>query len=174
MPRIAYRAIRSRRKFMKSDEVIQGLRDAMKHEIEPHMIKEHEKIVADWDHKVRFAARKYVQPDHVRMTVHATGQNKQIWRWVNEGTAGKGEGRTYTIEPKNAPALVFAIGYIPHTSPGGGYGGAGTATGPVVGAQKVEHPGIKPRLFHKHIMRKNESWYSRTMENAWRRIIRAL
>jgi hypothetical protein len=174
MPRVAYRAIRSRRRFMKHAEAIQGLADAMEREIKPHLIEEHNKVVANWNHKPTFQARKYIQPDSLRVTVHATGHNKQIWNWVNEGTAGKGEGRTYTIPAKRAPMLAFQLGYVPKTSPGGGYGGAGVATGPWVRAHSVQHPGIKPREFPIHIAEKNRSWYSRTMENIWRRVIRSL
>ncbi len=159
---------------MKHDEVVQGLADAMEREVKPHLVREHEEVVSNWNNKPAFEARKYVGPEALRITVHATGHNKQIWNWVNEGTGGKGVGRTYTITAKRAPMLAFQLGYVPKTAPGGGYGGAGAATGPWVRARSVQHPGIKPREFPKHIARKNEAWYSRTMENAWRRVLRSL
>lgn len=171
MPTIAFRAVRSRKRFFNAatgDRIKELLGQRMEEEVKPHLIDQFEEIVADWDHKVQFKGRKYIGPDSVRVAVFPTGKNKKIYEWVTKGT------KPHIIEPKNAPMLVFQLGYIPHTSPGGGYGGAGRATGPTVGAMHVDHPGTKAREFEKHIRRKNENWYSRKMEVIWKWAIRRL
>lgn len=138
-------------------------------EVKPHFISEFDAVVADWNHKPAFAARKYISGDSIEVAVYAQGEHSNIWNWVNRGTRGP-----YPITPRHAPLLVFQTGYIPRTSPGGGYGGAGRATGPTVRAKEVMHPGIAARKFHEHIARKNKVWFSRTMENIWRWAIRRL
>lgn len=171
MPRVAFRAVRSRKRYFSAqfaDEVKGLMGSRMDAEVKPHFIKQFEGIVADWEHKVAFAARKYIEADGIRLTVHPTGANKQIWQWVTGGT------KPHIIRAKNAPMLAFQLGYVPHTSPGGGYGGAGRATGPWAFAKEVHHPGTEPREFEKHIARKNEGWYSRKMEAIWKWTIRRL
>jgi len=177
MPRVAFRAVRGRNRYF-TDDMAERVKDLlgqrMNAEVKPYFIKQFEQVVADWDHKPKFKARKYINPDAIRVTVHPTGKNAQIWKWVTEGTAGKGKGPTYPIEPKNAPFLAFQLGYKPHTQPGGQYGGSGTASGPWVFAQHVDHPGIRPREFEKHIAEDNEQWFNRKMEAIWKWTIRRL
>lgn len=177
MPRIAFRAVRGRKRYFTAstaDRLKDLLGERMDQEVKPHFLAEFDAIVADWNHKVTFAARKYIDSNSTRLAVFPTGANKHIYEWVTKGTAGKGKGPTYPIEPKNAPALAFQLGYVPHTSPGGGYGGAGVATGEVVFAQHVDHPGITPREFEKHVATKNEGWFSKKMEAIWKWAIRRL
>jgi len=40
--------------------------------------------------------------------------------------------------------------------------------------KQVQHPGIKPREFEKHIARRNDAWFSRKMEAIWKWAIRRL
>lgn len=165
MPRVAFRAVRSRSRFLDIKEVRQYMEDFLEGDVKPHLIKAHERIVADWDHKPDFKGRKYVDADSLRITVHPDGPNKDIWKWVTGGT------RPHVIEAKNAPFLVFATGYIPHTKPGGIYGGPGRAYGDIRRKERVDHPGTKPRRFEKHIASWFDSWFKRMGERAWRRAI---
>lgn len=166
MPRVAFRSVRSRSRFVHIKRVREKMERHLEKKIKPRLIREHEKIVADWDHKPTFKGRKYLDEDSVRITVHPDGPHKDIWYWVTGGT------RPHVIRARNAPFLVFATGYIPHTSPGGGYGGPGEAKGDVVSKKQVDHPGIKARKFEEHIARKFNSWFKRSVENAWRRATR--
>jgi len=146
------------------------MKDWMEREAKPHFLKAFRRVVANWDHKPDFKARKYFRPDYIAITVHPTGSNAQIWRWVSGGTKGP-----YKI-PKAGPGyLAFQLGYKPKTKPKGKIGGPGVATGPWVrGVMQVEHPGIKAREFEKVIADDEKDWFSRNAENAWRRTLRAV
>ena len=178
MPRVAYRAVRSRRKFSKAPEIERGMRAEMERVVKPHFIDAFDEIVADWDHKVDFAARSYFSADEIKLTVHPTGPNKKIWIFVSGGT------KPHKIRAKNVPRLAFMWGgpgsYRPKTQPGAGFSGPSfRGAGQVIGGvmhrpMEVQHPGSEPRNFEKWVMDSNRKWFSRTMENAWRRILRAV
>ena len=172
MPQIAYRAIRGRRKFSQSRQVIQELERTLDNVVKPHFIKQFEMRVANWEHKVTFEARKFITPNSISINVYPTGPNKDIWKYNTLGT------RPHTIRAKHAPALSFMGGgaiYVSKTAPGGKYGGPGIVYGgyPVY-AKKVNHPGTEAREWESVIAKQNKQWYSQTMENAWRRAIRSL
>jgi len=170
MPQIAYRVIRSRRKFIEAPKVIKGLAAGIDAEVKPHYVKRFKEVVADWDHKPEFKSRKFIKTNSISLNIFPAGPNKDIWKWVSGGTKGP-----YLI-PKAGPGfLAFQLGYQPRTKPKGQYGGPGKATGPWVrGVMQVEHPGIKAREFEEVIAKEEKPWFSRTMENLWRRVIRAL
>ena len=170
MPKVAYRAKRSRRKFNKSKEIQAEMAAFMDATVKPHFIKAFERVVCNWEHKPEFKARKYVRANSIAVYVFPAGQYKKIWKYVSAGTKGP-----YKI-PKTGPGyLAFQIGYKPKTKPPGKFGGPGVATGPWIrGVMQVEHPGIKAREFEKTIADDERDWYSREMENAWRRTLRAV
>jgi hypothetical protein len=41
-------------------------------------------------------------------------------------------------------------------------------------AKQVQHPGTKPRKFEEFIRKREAAWFTRQMENAWKRAIRAM
>lgn len=178
MPKVAYRAKRSRRKFNKSKEIKALLADFMDAEVKPHFVEQFEEIVADWKHKPDFKARKYIRADSIQIAVYPAGEHKLIWKYVSRGT------RRHKIRAKNAPFLVFPWGgkgsYRPKTRPSSGIAGPSfRGLGKVVGGKtvrfkEVDHPGNKPRKFEEWIADREKDWYSREMENAWRRILRAV
>ena len=109
---------------------------------EQPVLKEFEKVVANWEHKPRFIAKRVGYTIEVR----PTGPNAKIYRYVDEGT------RPHTIRPRNAPALSFVWGgpgsYVPKTKPIGQFGGPGIVRGGErVYAQEVHHPGTEARDF---------------------------
>jgi len=177
MPTIAFRTIRTRRAFVNAPKVKAVLERALDGEVKPHFIKEFEKFVVNWEHKPEFAARKFITADSIKVTVYPTGQNKQIYTWVSGGTKGP-----YDITPKNGPFLWFVSrggrgvkSYIAKTGPGASwYGGPGISVGNLRRVKAVSHPGIKPRAFEARIRKEQAPWFSRTMENAWRRAINAM
>lgn len=172
MPTVAYRVTRTRRKFIKAPTVKQKLSAVLDNEVKPHFIKEFKGVVSDWKGKPDFKARKFIRPDKIWIDVFPSGKNKQKWIWVSRGTRGP-----YRI-PKAGPGfLAFNLGYSARTKPRGrAHVGSGTASGPlVIGIMQVKkHPGIEAREFEEVIAEDEKPWFSRTMENAWRRIIRSL
>lgn len=176
MPKVAYRAKRSRRKFNKSKEIKAELAAFMDAVVKPHFIEQFEEIVADWKHKPDFKARKYIRADSIQISVYPAGEHKLIWKYVSRGT------KAHDIPIKNKPWLVFKDrgSYRPKTRPGSGIAGPSfRGPGRVVGGQwvkkkLVKHPGSKPRKFEEWIADREKDWYSREMENAWRRILKAV
>jgi hypothetical protein len=170
MPTVAMRAVRGRRRFANNAKVKRYLGNVVDDEVKPHFIQRFKMVVANWKHQVDFQARKFFRPDEIRLNVFPAGENKQIWIWVSGGTKGP-----YPI-PKAGPGfLAFKTGYKPKTKSPGKFGGPGIFTGSTVkGVMQVQHPGIEAREFERIIREDEESWYNRTMENAWRRAIRSL
>jgi len=177
--RVAFRSVRGRRVFLEAPKAVeQKLGDFMDATVKPHFIGRFDEIVADWKHKVEFKARKYITNDSIKLAVYPTGPNKEIWVYVSEGT------RRHTIRARNAPVLAFMWGgvgsYRPKTKPGSGIAGPSfRGLGKVVGGEmhfprEVHHPGSEGRHFPEFIAKAEKDWYSREMENAWRRIIREL
>jgi hypothetical protein len=122
------------------------------------------RIVADWKHQPEFKVRKVITADGITIYVYPAGQYKDLWLWVSGGT------RSHTIMPKTAGyPLAFRTDYRPRTRPGYKYRGPGESVGPYVKAKVVEHPGIKPRLFEKHIARFYRPKYRKHLEAALRR-----
>jgi len=170
MPKVAYRAIRGRRKFAKAPEVEKLMGAFLDDTVKPHFIKCFERVVVNWDHKPEFKARKHYSADDLRIDVYPAGQHKDKWIWVSGGTRGG-----YKIPKGGSGYLAFQTGYKPKTKPPGKFGGPGTYTGPWVrGVMQVTHPGIEPRNFEKVIADDEKQWYSKQVENAWRRILRAI
>jgi len=168
MPTVAYRAVRSRRKFVKAPEIKVALGVTLDDVIKKRLLKRFQVVVGNWEHKPRFQARKFITTDYLKVNVFPTGPNAQIYKWVTDGT------RAHTIRARNAPMLAFQLGYKPKTKPVGQYGGMGVATGAKVFAKEVHHPGTKAREFEKAIKEDEKEWVSRTLKNAWRRAIRSV
>jgi len=173
MPTVGIRVTRGRRKFAQSRRVKRGLGAVLDNEVKPHFIDAFKRVVANWDHKVDFQARKFIRVDKIWLNVFPVGDNKDIWTFVTKGT------RPHPIRSKSGGALAFLWGgpgsYKPKTAPVGKFGGPGTVSGGVMHfPQVVNHPGSEAREFEKTIKEDNKVWFSRTMENGWRRVIRSL
>ena len=174
MPLVAVRFHRGRRKFAKYAAVMKEMTGVHNREIKPRFIRDFDRIVANWSNKPGFLSRLNQNPDGLKMYVFPTGSKKvkDIWKWNVFGTD------PHDIEAKNAPRLAF-IGngiYLPKTGPGGTfYGGPGrTIGGALVRPLVVHHPGTDPRNWPEVIRKKNKTFYSRTIENAWRRALRKI
>jgi len=104
MPQIAYRTVRSRRKFIKAPEVKKMLSDAIDTEVKPHYVKEFEKVVADWNHKPEFKSRKFIKPDSISVDVYPAGPNTcalPIWPFVPRLTHIQYQRQALVIWPFN-------------------------------------------------------------------------
>jgi len=173
MPTVAYRIIRKRRAFVNAPKVKTALAATLDGEVKPHLIAAFDEVVSNWEHKPQFAARKFITADALSVNIYPTGANKQIYIYVTKGT------RPHTIRPRNARFLAFMWGgpgsYRAKTGAGGKWGGPGTVSGGKMTFSKlVHHPGNAPRNFEAFICKREQAWFSRTMENAWRRAIRAM
>ena len=173
MPTVAFRTVRKRRAFVNAPQVKKVLEAALDGEVKPHFIDEFDKVVANWKHKPIFKGRKFVTADKILVNIFPTGTDKLIYTYVTKGT------RAHVIRVKNAQMLAFMWGghgsYNAKTGPGGKFGGPGTVSGGTMTfAKQVNHPGNAARDFERVILKQEKQWYSRTMENAWRRAIRAM
>ncbi len=172
--RVAYRAFRSRRKFLKMPIVKARLGEVLDGEVKTELIKRFDMRQANWEKKSKFVGKKFISVKRIRVSIFPTGANKDIWKWVSGGTKGP-----YPIRPRGAKRLMFTWGgpgsYKAKTAPGGKFGGPGVVVGgsPVF-SKGVMHPGIKAREFEKTIAEDYKREFSRVMENALRRIIRRL
>ena len=165
---VAYRAIRSRRKFVKAPQIRKCLARGMEKTVAPHFVQCFDRVVCNWDHKPEFQARGYVFPNSNRVTITPVGEHRQIYIWVTGGT------RPHSIPTAGPSFLSFMLGYKPKTAPGGKFGGPGTYSGPrVSGIMQVQHPGYEGSHFEPVIAKDEKGWYSRTMEILWRQCIRA-
>ena len=174
MPTVAYRVIRSRRAFVNAPQVRKVLEQVLDSEVKPHFVGEFEKVVANWKNKPRFKGRKFITADSIAVNVYPEGtKSKEIYGYVTKGT------RPHIIRAKNVPYLVFMWGgpgsYKAKTGTGGKFGGPGiVAGGKLTVRRQVNHPGNAPRDFEGVIRKKEAPWFSRIMENAWKRAIRAM
>ena len=174
MPTVAFRVTRSRRAFVNAPQVKKVLEKALDGEVKPHFIDEFDKVVANWKHKPTFKGRKFITADALSVTIYPEGaKSKEIYGYVTKGT------RPHVIRAKNVPYLVFMWGgpgsYKSKTAPGGKFGGPGIVVGGELTVRRqVNHPGNAARDFEGVIRKKEKPWFSRTMENAWRRAIRAM
>lgn len=149
------------------------IREAMDKKIKPALVKSHEKVVEDWTSDVGFAARTYIRKDSITVYVYPTGEDKEIWNYVDRGT------KAHPIKAKNKPRLAFMWGgpgsYVPktlarpaRTVQGGGYVKNPTLRTPY----QVQHPGSEGRGFTKQIARDIEPFFHKEINNAFRRVAR--
>ncbi len=175
MPTIAYRAVRSRRIFVNAPKVKKYLEAGIDSEVKPHFLSKFRRVVSNWKHKVEFRARKFITVDAIKINIFAAGPHKRIWVFVTKGT------KRHKIPkvPKRKGSLAFMWGgpgsYIPKTSPPAKFGGPGAVRGgKMFFAKQVDHPGTKARPFPAEIRKEEKPWFNRTMENMWRRALRAM
>lgn len=169
MPRIAIRFTRSRRVLVNAPEVRKELERTLDDIIKPHYIQEFNKRVADWKHKPKFNARKQIASDFTKLDVFPAGTNANLWVWTSRGT------KPHAIKPVKAPYLRFQLDYNARTQPIDRYGvGDGKAHGDLVATLYVKHPGTKARKFEESISDQQQPWFSRQIDNAFRRGIRKM
>lgn len=151
------------------------LEKAIDKKVKPSLIKSHELIVVDWEHKPKFAARKYIEPNRIAVSVYPTGQYANIWFYVNFGT------KPHKIAARNAPMLVFPWGgpgsYVSKTlaKPARTVRGGGYVKNPTLQFRKqVNHPGTQAREFTKELAEDFKPEFKKTIENTFREIARAI
>lgn len=117
------------------------------------LVADHEKTVSTWSRKPRFTVKVSSREIEVRT-------DDPIWGYVDRGT------KPHVIRPRRGKLLRFATGYSAKTRPGSIISGAGGASGPVVFAREVNHPGTKARGFSRRLRAKWKEKYPRDMQRA--------
>ena len=147
-----------------------AISEALDKDVKPTLIKSHQLVVKSWQHQPTFQTRKDIRPDKITMTVFPVGPNSDIYTFVDQGT------KPHVIEAKNAPRLVFQTGYSPKTlaRPARTVSGGGKATGPVVFAKKVQHPGSEAREFSETIAEDIKPDFKRIIENTFKQVSKQL
>ena len=131
------------------------LREIMKEELEAAIIDGktyHQNAVRTWVNKPKWVVRSEHTATELRATLEVTGDSRQIWLWVDEGTGLYGpNSKRYPITPRRPGGkLVFRGGYDPKTrAVAKANVGSGTSSGDLAFMDIVWHPGIKPREFSK-------------------------
>lgn len=174
MPQVAFRQIRTRGVRPDWDAIRREVEKTLDKEVRPTLIKKFRDVIGDWEHKPNFRSKKKVTPSSVEVLINVVGSNARIWAFVSRGTTGG-----YQI-PKNPPAksrdglLHYQAVYDARTKPRGQYSlGSGQKSGDWVSRRTVTHPGVKAREFEEVIAEQYKREFSRIMENAMRRGIRA-
>lgn len=147
-----------------------AIEKALDSDVKPALIKSHQIVVRDWEHKPKFQTRKVITADKITMTVFPTGDNADIYTFVDQGT------KPHIIKAKNAPRLAFQTGYSPKTlaRPARTVSGGGKAIGPMVFAKQVNHPGSEAREFSKTIAEDIKPDFKRIIENTFKQVSKQL
>lgn len=130
-------------------------------------VKQFERVVADWDTKVRFTYERKVTAQYISVEIKPYGKSALIFTYVDQGT------KPHIITPKGDYPLRFQTGYSARTKPVAQYGvGSGTSSGEWRASYEVHHPGTKARQFTQEYMREIQFTLARRVENALRRGVR--
>lgn len=121
--------------------------------------------VSNWKSRPRFPTKLFYERGVLVGEIRITGSGiaKKKFRWTDEGT------RPHVIRAKKKPFLRFQTGHQPKTTPGGRFGGPGTATGPWRTTKQVNHPGTEPRNITDKIKRILDPLYFEEMDAALNR-----
>lgn len=131
-------------------------------------VQERERVVSDFDHKPDFGYEVKVTPGQITLEVLVKNDGVQVSEGFTIGQlwgALDREGiRPHVIRPKKqGGVLAFQAGYQPKTRPIGRSGGPGRATGPMVFAKQVNHPGFPPRHFSREINKRLKAAFSKAV-----------
>lgn len=138
------------------------------------LVKSHEKIVADWEHKPEFRTRLTMKGDQIALYVFPAGEYKAIWTYVDRGT------KPHKIRARNAPRLAFLVGggYEPKTlaKPARTVVGGGFVRPPthLVRPMEVDHPGSEGRGFTEQIARDIQPAFKAEIDAAFKRAARKI
>lgn len=100
-----------------------------------------EDTIEGWEAPPRFIKEYKEPPGSKQISVFPSGPNTLKWARVSEGTP------PHIIAARRRSILAFKREYVPHTKPGGPYGGPGVKIGPWITPKSVAHPGTTPRKF---------------------------
>lgn len=168
MPRILVRAITPKRaKVVDFAKFEREITDAIIKEHKPRVKKDFEGTVEGWENKPVFQTRLTIRTDRVTLLVWPSGDNANQYNLVSAGSPA------HRIPGSGVKRMSFKAGYKSATRPGSLKSSAKVRSGPIVGAQVVNHPGFEGRDFYKQIAKKNQPAFRRDQENALRRAARS-
>lgn len=135
-------------------------------------VQEREKIVADFETNIEFDYKVVFGSKQLELDILVKNASTEVSEGFTVGDLWKALDKTgtrpHTIRPKTlgpgfGGALRFQSGYSPKTRPIGRSGGPGRATGPVVFARQVNHPGFPPRHFSREINKRLKPAFSKAV-----------
>lgn len=174
MPKRAFS--NARQLLIRTDERIQQALRQVMIDTADEMKDSVERMVGDWSHKPRFRKTNTFTPAYISIVVQPTGNNAQIFSYVDQGTEGPYRIPKFPrVDPQTGkPTLLkFRTGYSARTAPVARFRiGSGSASGPFVSAAQVTHPGIEARKFLETLADEMKPTLDRRVDNAIRRILR--
>lgn len=138
-------------KYKRLARQLPGVIDSVLYDVAVDVRTDFEKTTATWQHQVVFAIARVG-------TGYVVSTSDEVYGFVDLGT------RPHRIEGN----LAFQSNYVAKTQPRVIGSGAGGATGPMVYAQGVDHPGTRARLFTETIARTWERETPRRLQAALR------
>ena len=172
---MASSGVRLIKRLPKPELIFAGIQQEIVKQLQPvarQHVSERKKAVSGFEHKVEFGFEIKVSQKQVTMDILVTNDNDPVSEGFSVGdlwTALDKTGvRPHVIRPKNAQRLAFQTGYQPHTRPIARSGGPGRATGPVVFAGVVNHPGFEPRKFSEVINKRLRRQFEQAIDRGVR------
>lgn len=136
-------------------------------------VNERQAIVSDFSTPIKFGYRIAATEKQVTLSVVVENAESsledsdltvgELWKALDRTGI-----RSHAIQPKRANRLAFQTNYEPHTRPIARYGGPGRATGPVVFARRVNHPGFPPRKFSESIGKRLKRQFEQAIDRGVR------
>lgn len=119
-----------------------------------------QRTASTWEHQPKFVLRISSREIEART-------DDKVWNMLDRGT------KRHVIRPKRPGGMLrFQGGYAAKTRPGSIISGNGGASGPVVWAKEVQHPGTKARGFSRRLQAKWKEKYPRDMQKAINEAVR--
>jgi hypothetical protein len=161
MPKVFWRAFRSRQYYLKFDAFRRYVLEAMRNEIAPDIISMMERQVSYWDEIPEFDYAANITREGLSIWAYPTTM-ANIWQWVSRGVEG------HMIRPRRTQALKFR----PKTSYS--FGGYSFSAGSSKAVFSKGHwwPGIRPRRYEETVASEYNDEFRRKAENIMRRGIR--
>lgn len=171
---VVYKATRRKGVFSYPKEVVKEVEKTLDGTVKRTLIRSFDKVVADWESDVSFAARKFIRQEAIWVNVFPQGSDKEVFRYVDKGTRPhRIEAKNYVPRGQSKPRLVFEWGgpgsYSPKTRPPGIFGLRSGAYGPLWFFGSVNHPGNEARKFSETIGKAYKKQFRREIRNAIRR-----
>ena len=155
---------------LKDDAMRLALLNAMR-EYGTKVKKDFEQTVETWKHKPKFETLVSLK-EGAEILVDTATESK-IYGYVTEGTPPHLIWAGHYTGKSKSKVLAIPTAFSPKTQPGRLKAGAGSRSGKAYFRPYVQHPGIKPRLFHEMIAKEHEKPYKRFMEKAMKEVAQA-
>lgn len=163
MPVVVFKQISP--KLFNVSNIRRGIEQAARNYVRREILRDFKRTVRTWTVEPEFIVEMESTNNVIMGTVYT---NDLVWKWVSRGT------EPHPIEPVNADALRYQVGYTDKTTPGEVDSGPGGHFGEFTIRSRVEHPGIaEPRDWERIIQNDHIGKFQRYMDDAISDIMRA-